>query len=55
LVERLKTSEAKLAKLSEVDEKISKFEREKETDAKRIADLENALSIQVGLHRSEVA
>jgi hypothetical protein len=55
LVERLKTSEAKLAKLSEVDQKISKFEREKETDAKRIADLENALSIQVGLHRSEVA
>jgi alanine racemase len=55
LVERLKTSEANLAKLSEVVEKILKFEKEKETDAKRIADLEYALSIQVGLHRSEVA
>ena len=29
LAERLKTSEAKLAKLSEVDEKILKFEKEK--------------------------
>ena len=55
LVERLKESKANLVGLSEVDQKISKFEREKETDAKRIADLENALSIQVGLHRSEVA
>jgi hypothetical protein len=44
-----------LAKLSEVDQKILKFEKEKEADAKRIADLEYALSIQVGLHRSEVA
>jgi hypothetical protein len=40
LVERLKTSEAKLAKLSEVDEKILKFEKEKDTNAKRIAELE---------------
>jgi chromosome segregation ATPase len=55
LVERLKTSEAKLAKLSEVDEKILKFEKAKDADAKRIADLEYALSIQVELHRSEVA
>jgi hypothetical protein len=55
LVERLKTSEAILAKFSEVDQKILKFEKEKEADAKRIADLEYALSIQVGLHRSEVA
>jgi hypothetical protein len=55
LVERFKTSEAKLAKLSEVDEKILKFEREKEIDAKCITDLEYALSIPVGLHRSEVA
>ena len=55
LVERLKISEANLAKLSEVDQKILKFEKEKEADAKRIADLEYALSIQVGLHRSEVA
>jgi hypothetical protein len=55
LVERLKASEASLAKFSEVDQKILKFEKEKEADAKRIADLEYALSIQVGLHRSEVA
>ena len=55
LVERLKASEASLAKFSEVDQKFLKFEKEKEVDAKRIADLEYALSIQVGLHRSEVA
>jgi hypothetical protein len=55
LVERLKTSEANLAKLSEVDPKNLKFEKEQEANAKRIADLEYALSIQVGLHRSEVA
>jgi hypothetical protein len=55
LVERLKASEANLAKLYEVDQKILKFEKEKEADAKHIADLEYALSIQVGLHRSEVA
>jgi hypothetical protein len=54
LVERLKYSEARLASLSEVEEKMEKFEKEKEADAKRIADLEYALSIQVGLHRSEV-
>jgi hypothetical protein len=55
LVERLKTSKANLAKLSKVDQKILKFEKEKEADAKCIAGLEYALSIQVGLHRSEVA
>jgi hypothetical protein len=55
LVERLKSSEAKLARFSEVDQKILKFEKEKEADAKRIADLEYALSIQVGLYRFEVA
>jgi hypothetical protein len=55
LVERLKASEASLAKFSEVDQKLLKFEKEKEADAKCIADLEYALSIQVGLHRSEVA
>jgi hypothetical protein len=55
LVERLKASEASLAKFSEVDQKLLKFEKEKEAVAKRIADLEYALSIQVGLHRSEVA
>jgi hypothetical protein len=55
LVERLKASEASLAKFSEVDQKLLKFEKEKEAVAKCIADLEYALSIQVGLHRSEVA
>jgi hypothetical protein len=55
LVERLKASEANLAKLTEVDQKILKIEKGKEADAKRIADLEYALSIRVGLHRSEVA
>ena len=55
MVERLKASEASLAKFSEVDQKLLKFEKEKEVVAKRIADLEYALSIQVGLHRSEVA
>jgi hypothetical protein len=54
LVKRLKRSEANLAKLSELDQKILKFEKEKEADAKCIADLEYTLSIQVGLHRSEV-
>jgi hypothetical protein len=55
LVKRLKTSEANLGKLSEVDQKILKFEKEKEADAKCIADLDYALSIQVGLYRSKVA
>jgi hypothetical protein len=40
LVERLKASEASLAKFSEEYQKIQKFEKEKEADAKRIADLE---------------
>jgi hypothetical protein len=48
LVERLKSSEAKLASLSKVEQKIEEFEKKKETDAKSIADLEYALSIQVG-------
>jgi uncharacterized protein YacL (UPF0231 family) len=55
LVERLKASKANLAKLSEVDQKILKFKKEKEADAKHIADLEYTLFIQVGLHISEVA
>jgi hypothetical protein len=54
LVERLKSSEARLAGLSKVEHKMEKFEKEKEADAKRIADLEYALSVQVGLHRSKV-
>jgi hypothetical protein len=48
LVERLKSS------LFEVEQKMKEFEKKKETDVKRIADLEYALSIQVGLHISEV-
>jgi alanine racemase len=54
LVERLKSSEAKLASLSEVEQKMEKFEKKKEADAKCITDLQYALSIQVGLHRFEV-
>jgi hypothetical protein len=50
LVERLKSSEARLASLSKVEQKMEKFEKKKEAYAKRIADLEYALSIQVGLH-----
>jgi hypothetical protein len=38
-----------------VDQKFLKFEKEKEVDAKHIANLEYVLSIQVGLHRSKVA
>jgi hypothetical protein len=47
LVERLKTNEANLAKLSEADQKISKLEKEKELDVKHIADLEYVVSAQV--------
>ena len=38
LVERLKSSEARLASLSDVEQKMEKFEKKKETDAKRIAE-----------------
>jgi hypothetical protein len=54
LVERLKSSEARLSSLSKADKKIKEFEEKQETDGKRIADLEYALSIQVDLHISEV-
>jgi len=54
LVERLKSSKARLASLSEVEQKMEKFENKNEIDAKCIADLEYSLSIQVGLHRSKV-
>ena len=43
-----------MARFSEVEQKILKFEKKEEADAKRIADLEYALSVQVGLHRSEL-
>jgi succinylglutamate desuccinylase len=55
LVERLKTSQASLTKVSQVDQKILKLEKEKEADARRIVDLEYALSAQVEPHKSEVA
>jgi succinylglutamate desuccinylase len=54
LVERLKTSEANLAKFSEADQKILKLEKEKQADTKCIANLEYALYTQVELHKSEV-
>jgi hypothetical protein len=43
-----------MSKFSEADQKISKLEKEKEADAKCIADLEYALSSQVKFHKSEV-
>jgi hypothetical protein len=48
LAERFKSSKAKLASLSEVEQKMERFEKKKEAYAKRIADLEYALSIQMG-------
>ena len=45
LVERLKSSEARLSSLFEADQKIKEFEKKQEKYAKRIADLESALSI----------
>jgi hypothetical protein len=43
-----------LAAFSEADQKISRLEKEKEAEAKRIADLEYALSAQVDIHKYEV-
>jgi hypothetical protein len=54
LVERLKSSEARLSSLSEVEQRVKEFEEKQQKDAKRIADLEYALSVQVELQRSEV-
>jgi hypothetical protein len=54
LVERLKSSEARLSSLSEAEQKMKEFEDKQQKDTKHIADLEYALSVQVGLHRSEV-
>jgi hypothetical protein len=50
LVERLKSSETRMASHSEVEQKMEKFKKKQEADEKRIADLEYALSIQVELH-----
>jgi hypothetical protein len=54
IVNKLKESEVELAKFSERSLRISKLEEEKKDDAKRIVDLESALSAQVELHKSEV-
>jgi hypothetical protein len=54
LVDRLKSSEARVSSLSKVEQKIKEFEKKQEKDMKCIANLEYALSIQVRLHRSEV-
>ena len=43
-----------MTKFFEADQKNSKLEKEKEADARRIADLEYALSAQVELLKSEV-
>jgi hypothetical protein len=54
LVNKLKESQAELAKFSKESSIISKLEEEKKADSKRIADLESTLSAQVELHKSEV-
>jgi hypothetical protein len=53
LVERLKSSEARLSRLSEAVQRMKGFEERQLKDAKRIDDLGYALSSQVELHRSE--
>jgi uncharacterized coiled-coil protein SlyX len=54
LVERLKSSEARLSSLSEAEQRMKELEERQLKDAKHIADLEYALSTQVEFHRSEV-
>jgi hypothetical protein len=54
LVERLKSSEARQSSLFEAEQRMKGFEERQLKDAKRIANLEYALSTQVELHRSEV-
>ena len=54
LIEKLKKSQTNLATFSKADQKNSKLEREKEANAKCIADLEYAISAQVELHKSDV-
>jgi alanine racemase len=53
LLKRLKSSEARLYSLSKAEQKMQ-FEEKQQKDAKRIADLEYVLSVQVGLHRFKV-
>ena len=54
LVERLKSSEARLSSLSKAEQRMKGFEERRLKDAKCIADLEYVMSTQVELHRSEV-
>jgi hypothetical protein len=54
LVNKLKESQAKLAKFSKEGSRISKLEEEKKADSKCITDLESMLTVQVELHKSEV-
>jgi hypothetical protein len=54
VVNKLKESQAELAKFSEGVSRILKLEEEKKADAKLIADIEFALSAQVEIHKSEV-
>jgi hypothetical protein len=54
LVERLKSSEARISIFSGAEQKMKGFEERQLKDAKHIADLEYALSTQVELYRSEV-
>jgi hypothetical protein len=54
VVNKLKESQAELAKFSEGVSRILKLEEEKKADAKLIADIEFALSTQVELHKFEV-
>jgi uncharacterized coiled-coil protein SlyX len=54
LVEKLKSSEARLSSLFEAEQRIKGLEERQLKDAKHIADLEYALSTQVELHRTKV-
>jgi hypothetical protein len=54
LVERLKSSEARLSSLSEAEQKMKELEEKQQKDVMYIADLEYALSVQVRLYISDV-
>jgi hypothetical protein len=55
LVDKLKESQAELAKFSKESSLVTKLEEEKKVDSKHIADLEYALTAQVELQKSEVS
>jgi uncharacterized coiled-coil protein SlyX len=54
LVDKLKSSEARLSSLFEAEQRIKGLEERQLKDAKCIADLEYALSTQVELHRTKL-